>query len=392
MKRGTRGKQAIKYAYIGLMLFFLYSPIAVLMAYSFNASKSRSTWSGLTLRWYAELIKDNQIMSALTTTLLIAALSSFFAVIIGTAAAVGLHSLRGQRKSTRIKKNVLQSLTNLSISSPEIVLGISLMILFVHCVNALQFGQMGFYTLLLAHISFNVPCVVMSVLPRLRRSNESLYEAALDLGAPPLTAFVKATLPQIKPGIITGAMIAFTLSIDDVVVSFFTAGSSTNLSILIFSMARLGISPKINALSTIMFVVVLLSLYAINAWDSKNRKNNSGNPKGDSKKSRRTRQGNSTNFISNTSNIANTSIANTSNITNTCIANTSIANTSIANTSIANTSIDNTSIANTSNINNSINMVNTSKIDNPINIANTSDINNSSNNKKHNPKEEYLLT
>ena len=267
-------KKALKYAYIGMMLFFLYSPIAVLMVYSFNESKSRSNWSGVSLKWYVELIKDPYIMGALTTTLLVAFLSSLFAVLIGTSAAVGLHSLRGWKTRTRIKKNLLLNLTNLSISSPEIVLGISLMILFVHCLNVLQVGQMGFYTLLLAHIAFNVPCVVMSVLPRLRRSDENLYEAALDLGAPPATAFFKATLPQIKPGIITGAMIAFTLSIDDVVVSFFTAGSSTNLSILIFSMARLGISPKINALSTIMFVVVMLLLYSINAIDTKKRKNN----------------------------------------------------------------------------------------------------------------------
>ena len=267
-------KKAVKYAYIGLMLFFLYSPIAVLIVYSFNESKSRSNWSGLTLKWYTDLFNDPYIIGALTTTLTVALLTSVFAVVIGTTAAVGLHSLRGKKKSTRIKKKSLLTLTNLSISSPEIVLGISLMILFVYCLNVLRAGQMGFYTLLIAHIAFNVPYVVMSVLPRLSRVDESLYEAALDLGAYPVTAFFKVILPQIKPCIITCAMIAFTLSIDDVVISFFTAGSSTNLSILVFSMARLGISPKINALSTIMFVVVMLLLYLINAMDSKSRKTN----------------------------------------------------------------------------------------------------------------------
>jgi spermidine/putrescine transport system permease protein len=132
---------------------------------------------------------------------------------------------------------------------------------------------MGFYTLLLAHISFTTPYVVISVLPRLRNADESQFEAALDLGASPGTAFWKVLMPQIKPGMITGAMIAFTLSIDDVIISFFTAGQTTNLSIMIFSMSRIGVNPRINALSTIMFIVVMVMLYVINAVDSKQRKN-----------------------------------------------------------------------------------------------------------------------
>jgi spermidine/putrescine transport system permease protein len=266
-------KKVIKYAYIGLMLFFLYFPIAVLIVFSFNESRSRTHWGGFSLRWYAALFNDRMVMGALTTTLLIAVIATLFAVLIGTTAAVGIHSLKGRRKRTRAKKNGLIGLTRLSILSPEIVVGISLMMLFVYVVTALDFGRMGFNTLLLAHISFTTPYVVMSVLPRLRNADESLYEAALDLGASPSLAFRKVLLPQIKPGIITGAMIAFTLSIDDVIISFFTAGSTTNLSIMIFSMSRMGINPRINALSTIIFAVVMILLYIINAMDAKNKKN-----------------------------------------------------------------------------------------------------------------------
>jgi spermidine/putrescine transport system permease protein len=266
-------KKSIKYAYILLMLFFLYFPIAVLMVFSFNDSRSRANWSGFSLRWYVELLNDRQIIGALTTTLLIAALATLFAVVLGTTAAVGIHSLKDRRKRTRVKKSGLLGLTKLSILSPEIVVGISLMMLFVYLANTLNFGQLGFYTLLLAHISFTTPYVVISVLPRLRNADESLYEAALDLGASPSAAFRRVLLPQIKPGMITGAMIAFTLSIDDVIISFFTAGNTTNLSIMIFSMSRMGISPRINALSTIMFVIVMVLLYVINAVDAKHRKN-----------------------------------------------------------------------------------------------------------------------
>jgi spermidine/putrescine transport system permease protein len=254
-----------------VMLLFLYMPIAVLIAFSFNESRSRSAWSGFSLTWYLQLLGDSQIRGALITTLSVALLAVFFAVIIGTSAAVGIHSLCGKRKRERAKKSALLVSTNLSISSPEIVMGISLMILFVYVIDIFKVGQMGFTTLAIAHTTMCTPYVVMSVLPRLRRADESLYEAALDLGATPAKAFLKVTLPQIKPGIVTGAMIAFTLSIDDVVISFFASGPSTNLSILVFSMARLGVNPKINALSTIMFVVVMLLLYIINKVDTKTK-------------------------------------------------------------------------------------------------------------------------
>ena len=269
-------KRLLKYGYISLMLFFLYLPIGVLIAFSFNESRSRAQWSGFSLKWYAALFNDRMVMGALTTTLLIAVIATLFAVLIGTTAAVGIHSLKSRRKRTRTVKRGLIGMTQLSILSPEIVVGISLMMLFVYVVTILGIGKLGFNTLLLAHIAFTTPYVVMSVLPRLRNADESLYEAALDLGASPSMAFWRILLPQIKPGIITGAMIAFTLSIDDVIISFFTAGSTTNLSIMIFSMSRMGINPRINALSTIIFAVVMIMLYIINAVDSKYKKS-SGN-------------------------------------------------------------------------------------------------------------------
>ena len=254
----------IKKIYLGLMLLFLYAPIGVLVVFSFNASRSRAHWGGFTLRWYAELLRDPSIMKALTNTLLIAFLSALIATVIGTVAAVGIDALGSRAKA------VIMSLTNLPVMNPDIVTGVSLMILFIFVIRLLGLKGLGFYTLLLSHITFNVPYVILSVMPKLRQLDGNLYEAALDLGASPFTAFVKVILPEISPGIITGAMLAFTLSVDDFVISFFTTGSGvSNLSILIFSMARRGVNPKINALSTLIFIVVLVLLYLINKRDNR---------------------------------------------------------------------------------------------------------------------------
>jgi len=258
----------LRYIYLGLMLFFLYAPIALLMVYSFNESRSRAQWGGFSLRWYADLLTDPVIMNALITTLTVAVISALAATIIGTAAAVAINSTKG------IRKRLLLSLTNVHVVSPDIVIGVSLMILFIFIFGAFGTMALGYHTLLLSHIIFNVPFVILSVLPKLRQFDTNLFEAALDLGAKPGLAFIKVILPQIKPGVITGAMLAFTLSIDDFIVSFFTAGAgTTNLSILIFSMARRGVNPKINALSTILFAVVLLLLYLISRRESTNIKN-----------------------------------------------------------------------------------------------------------------------
>jgi len=240
--------------YVFLIFAFLYLPIAVLIALSFNASRSRGTWGGFTLQWYVELFQDRVIMNSLYTTLLIGACSALVATMIGTAAAIGIHNARGWQR------RLVMNLTYIPVLNPEIVTGISLMILFVF--SKVQFGYM---TLLLAHITFNIPYVILSVLPKLRQLNSNLYEAALDLGAEPWYAFWRVILPEIMPGVVTGLLLAFTLSIDDFVISFFTTGSGVStLSITVYSMARRGINPKLNALSTIMFTAVLLLLVIVN--------------------------------------------------------------------------------------------------------------------------------
>ena len=244
----------IKRFYTFLIFLFLYAPIVVLIVFSFNNSKSRGSWDGFTLRWYVEMFQDRQIMSALYVTLAIAILSSVIATIIGTAAAIGIFNMK------RLNKGIIMNLTYLPVLNADIVTGISLMLLLIFLKI-----KLGFVSLLLAHITFNIPYVILSVMPKLKQLNKHIYEAALDLGASPFYAFRKIILPEIKPGIITGLLLAFTLSIDDFVISFFTTGSGVaNLSITIYSMARRGINPKINALSTIMFLSVLFLLLIVN--------------------------------------------------------------------------------------------------------------------------------
>lgn len=240
-------KKLCKAAYAGIIYVFLYLPILVLIVYSFNDSKYRGNWSGFTLRWYQELMKDRTIISALYNTFTIAILASLLATVIGTAAAIGIHHMKPRAKT------VFMNITYLPVMNPDIVIGISLLALFVW----LKF-KLGYITLLLAHVTFNIPYVILAVLPKIYQLNPHLEEAALDLGATPLQAFFKVILPEIMAGVVTGFLLAFTLSLDDFMVSFFTTGSGVNtLSIKIYSMTKLGVSPKINALSTILFIGVL---------------------------------------------------------------------------------------------------------------------------------------
>ena len=207
------------------------------------------------------VFQDPQILKTIYYTLAVAVLSSLVATIFGTAAALGIDSM------TRFRKTVVMNITYLPVLNPDIVTGVSLMLLFVF-VNI----KLGFISLLLAHITFNIPYVILSVLPKLKQLNKHLYEAALDLGATPFYAFKKVILPEIIPGVITGALLAFTLSVDDFVISFFTTGSGvSNLSIYIYSMARRGINPEINALSTLMFVSVLLLLIVVDRRMSRDK-------------------------------------------------------------------------------------------------------------------------
>jgi len=250
--------------YMAVVLMFLYVPIFVLIVFSFNETKSRSVFSGFTFDWYEKLFRNEIIISSLVNTIIIAVLASIISTILGTLAAIGINSMK------KVPKAVILNVTNMPVINPEIVTGVSLMILFA-AVNI----PLGFPTLLLAHITFNIPYVVLSVQPKLTQLNRDLYEAALDLGAHPFLAFRKVVFPEIMPGIINGLLLSFTLSLDDFIISFFTTGNGvSNLSIYVYSMARRGINPKINALSTIMFGAVMLLLILINRRSGKDKDKN----------------------------------------------------------------------------------------------------------------------
>ncbi|SHI48838.1 spermidine/putrescine transport system permease protein [Dethiosulfatibacter aminovorans DSM 17477] len=240
--------------YMTLVFLFLYAPIAVLVVYSFNDSTSRGSWGGFTLKWYGELLKDRDIKTALYYTLVIAVLAATISTIAGTISAIGIFSMRKR------SRNILLNINYIPVVNPDIVTGLSLMILYLS-VNM----KLGFMSMLLSHITFDIPFVILAVLPKLKGMDRHLAEAAMDLGATPFYALRKIIVPQIMPGIITGFLIAFTMSVDDFVISFFTTGSGvTNLSIVVYSMARRGVKPTINALSTIMLGFVLSLLLIIN--------------------------------------------------------------------------------------------------------------------------------
>jgi len=257
-------KKTMKKIYTILMFLFLYAPIVVLIVFSFNSEKTTASWTGFSLNWYRQLFQDRQIMKALYYTISIAVLASIISTIIGTFAAIGIYKMKKKPRKLILAAN------KIPILNPDIVTGVAIMILFKTI--RLDFG---FLTLLIAHITFDIPFVILSVFPKLRQLPKNIVEAALDLGATPFYALRKIIMPQIMPGVITGFLIAFTMSIDDFVISFFTTGKGvTNLSIVIYSMARRGINPKINALSTLMFVIVLTLLLIINFRDSKVLNNN----------------------------------------------------------------------------------------------------------------------
>lgn len=240
--------------YLALIFIILYAPIVTLMVLSFNQSKTRSKWGGFTLKWYKELFQNEQIMSAFYTTLIIAFLSAAAATVIGTAAAIAIQGMKNRWRT------LYMGVTNIPMMNAEIVMGVSLMLLFIACRMTLGFG-----TILIAHITFNIPYVILSVAPKLKQTNRHVYEAALDLGASPLNAFFKVVFPDIVPGVLSGFMLAFTMSLDDFVITHFTKGPGIDtLSTKIYTEVRKGIKPEIYALSTIMFVTVLVLLILIN--------------------------------------------------------------------------------------------------------------------------------
>ena len=240
--------------YLALIFILLYAPIVTLIVLSFNQSKTRAKWGGFTLKWYKELLKNEQIMSAFYTTLIIAFVSAAIATVIGTAAAIAIQGMKQKWKT------MYMGLTNIPMMNAEIVMGVSLMLLFIAFHMTLGFG-----TILIAHITFNIPYVILSVLPKLKQTNRYTYEAALDLGASPVKAFFKVVFPDIVPGVLSGFMLAFTMSLDDFVITHFTKGPGIDtLSSKIYTEVRKGIKPEIYALSTIMFVTVLVLLLLIN--------------------------------------------------------------------------------------------------------------------------------
>lgn len=247
-------KKSLQKLYLALIFIILYAPIVTLIVLSFNQSKTRSKWGGFTLKWYKELFQNEQIMRAFYTTLIIAFLSAAAATVIGTAAAIAIQGMKNRWRT------LYMGVTNIPMMNAEIVMGVSLMLLFIACRMTLGFG-----TILIAHITFNIPYVILSVAPKLKQTNRHVYEAALDLGASPLNAFFKVVFPDIVPGVLSGFMLAFTMSLDDFVITHFTKGPGIDtLSTKIYTEVRKGIKPEIYALSTIMFVTVLVLLILIN--------------------------------------------------------------------------------------------------------------------------------
>lgn len=253
--------------YMALVLFFLYVPIFVLIVFSFNETKSRSVFSGFTLDWYAKLFQDELIMSSLLNTIIVAVAASIIATILGTFAAIGINSMK------KLPRNVILNISNIPIINPEIVTGISLMLLFVFFAARMNF-EFGFGTLLIAHITFDVPYVILNIMPKFKQMDPNLFEAAQDLGCNPFKAFYKVILPEIMPGVLSGFLMSFTFSLDDFIISYFTSGAtSQTLPITIYSMTRRKISPEINALSTIIFIVVLVILITKNIIENRQYKN-----------------------------------------------------------------------------------------------------------------------
>ena len=259
--------------YTALIMIFLFAPIAILLVFSFNASKSLSVFSGFSLNWYKELFKDTETLRSVRNTLILALSASVISTILGTAAAVGMNKLRN-----RALHATLETVTNIPMINPDIITGISLMLMFVFVGSRLgRATSLGFGTMLIAHITFCLPYVILQVLPKLRQMDRSLPEAAMDLGCTPLRAFFKATLPEIMPGIVTGLLMAFTLSLDDFVISYFTAGNGfQTLPIRIYNMTKKTVTPKMYALATIIFFVILTLLLISNTIDTDSDKKGSG--------------------------------------------------------------------------------------------------------------------
>ena len=267
----TQHKHLLQRTYLVLVFGFMYLPIAVLIAYSFNENKSRAVFTGFSLKWYASLFHNEMSLSALGLSLVLSFVSAIIATVLGTLATIGINSM--SRKAQLIINNI----SYVPVVNPEIITGVSLMLLFV-IVQKMgiggENGVFGWITLLVAHITFNVPYVIFNVGPKLRQLDGSLYNAALDLGCTPRQAFFKVILPQLSPAIMSAFLICLTYSIDDFMISYFNCGTMQTLPIAIYSMTRKKVSPEINALSAIIFLVILAIILTSNAMDSRAYKRN----------------------------------------------------------------------------------------------------------------------
>lgn len=254
--------------YIALIILFLYAPVAVMIVFSFNSSSSVWVMGGFSTRWYEGLANDTTMLTALEHTLIVAVLSAVISTVLGTAAAVGITAIRN-----RISKKVVMSITQIPMMNADIVTGISLMLLFIFFGKLIGLNEsLGFVTVLIAHITFNLPYVILSVIPKLRQTDSHLAEAALDLGCTPLKAFFKVILPSISTGIVTGFIMAFTLSLDDFVISYFTCGHYQTLPIVIYNMTKKSVTPDTYALSTLIFITVFVLMVLYNVLQTKSEK------------------------------------------------------------------------------------------------------------------------
>lgn len=263
MVRGHLFRKSAERLYMSLIFLFLYLPIVVLIVLSFNNSKTRVQWGGFTLKWYQRMFESSAIMSAFGTTLLVTLGSALLATLLGTLAAIGIHAMKTRNQT------IMLGATNIPLLNADIVTGISMMLLFVKFLNM----ELGIATVLIAHITFNIPYVILNVLPKLKQCSRNTYEAALDLGATPLYAFFKIIWPQIRAGVFSGFLMAMTMSMDDFSVTYFTKGAGVNtLSTMIYTQMRKGINPEMYALSTILFFIALILLLIMNFGSSKKEK------------------------------------------------------------------------------------------------------------------------
>ena len=262
--------------YLAIVLLFLYLPIIMLMVLSFNASNSTSVLSGFSIKWYIELFRDEATIQAFYNTLILAVLSAITATFIGTLAAVGINKMK-----KGFVKTSLISVTNIPMMNPEIVTGVSMMLLFVFIGSILKInGILGFWTLFIAHVTFSLPYVILNIMPKLQQTDAHIAEAAQDLGCTRVQAFLKVVMPSIRPGIVAGFIMAFTLSLDDFIISYFVSGPKfQTLPIRIFSMTKKRVTPDMYALSTLIFVAILILLVLVNVFQSKTDENSS-NKKG----------------------------------------------------------------------------------------------------------------